>query len=120
MLYFVGKAWFIIRMKKLSTDTAVEYFGSKVNLAKALGITRAAITSWKEHVPELRAYQLEAITQGKLKAIEQEPENAKNNAPHFIKLTRTLVILLSLGCALNFSKTTMPEKCSLKMRDEPS
>ena len=51
-------------MKK---SDAIAYFGNKIKVAKVLGITAAAITTWGEQIPELRARQLEEITQGALK-----------------------------------------------------
>ena len=52
-------------MKK---HTAVEYFKGKSKLAKALGINPASVSQWPENVPPLRAYQIEQLTQGALKA----------------------------------------------------
>ena len=47
---------------------AIKYFGSKSNLAKALSISPASVSGWKEEqIPELRARQLEEITQDALK-----------------------------------------------------
>jgi len=46
----------------------VDFFGSARNAAKALGITPAAVSQWGDIVPELRAYQLQQVTKGKLKA----------------------------------------------------
>ncbi|MDG9671848.1 Cro/CI family transcriptional regulator [Hahella aquimaris] len=46
---------------------AVDYFGNQANLAKALGIAPAAVYQWGDFIPELRAFQLERITNGKLK-----------------------------------------------------
>ena len=51
-------------MKK---DEVLAYFGTQVQLAKALGITQAAVAQWRE-VPMLRQYQLERLTGGALKA----------------------------------------------------
>lgn len=57
---------------------AIEYFGSQKNLANALKVTQPSISQWTETVPPLRAYQLEKLTNGKLKA---EPElDASSNA----------------------------------------
>lgn len=47
---------------------AIDYFGSIPALARALGITYEAVRQWGDIVPELRQYQLEKITGGKLKA----------------------------------------------------
>ncbi|HFI2197490.1 TPA: Cro/CI family transcriptional regulator [Pseudomonas aeruginosa] len=44
---------------------AIEHFGSISKLAKALGISYEAIRQWEE-VPELRQYQIERLTKGKL------------------------------------------------------
>ncbi|GHX89558.1 Cro/CI family transcriptional regulator [Vibrio cholerae] len=46
----------------------INYFGSKVKTAKALGISPASITQWGEIIPESRAYQIEHITNGALNA----------------------------------------------------
>lgn len=51
-------------MKK--TD-AINYFGSSIKLAEALGLNKSAISQWGEEVPELRAFQLERLTGGVLK-----------------------------------------------------
>jgi DNA-binding transcriptional regulator YdaS (Cro superfamily) len=52
-------------MKK---DTAIAYFGNRVKLAAALKIHPAAISQWGDNIPGLRAFQLEKLTKGKLKA----------------------------------------------------
>ncbi|MGL6122109.1 MAG: Cro/CI family transcriptional regulator [Shewanella sp.] len=52
-------------MKK---DLAIAHFGSQMKLAKAIGVTQAAISKWPDDVPELRAYQIERVTGCKLKA----------------------------------------------------
>jgi hypothetical protein len=51
----------------MRTEDAVRHFGTKSAIARALGITKASLTSWGERVPALRAWQLSAITAGKLK-----------------------------------------------------
>ena len=50
------------------TRDAVRHFGTLTALAAALGITRSAIYQWGRTVPELRQYQLESLTRGKLRA----------------------------------------------------
>lgn len=52
-------------MKK---ETAISYFGSCTKLAKKLKITKQSISQWGDDVPLLRAYQIERITNGELKA----------------------------------------------------
>ena len=47
---------------------AVLYFGNTVKLAKALGIAQAAISQWPEDIPQRRAFEIERITNGALKA----------------------------------------------------
>lgn len=48
----------------------VEHFGSKSNLARALGVSRASISEWVEDIPEGRCYQIQVLTGGKIKAHE--------------------------------------------------
>ncbi len=56
--------YILLRMR---TVDAIRHFGSKAAVARALGITRASLTDWKDLVPALRAAQLEQITAGHLK-----------------------------------------------------
>jgi len=50
----------------------IAHFGSVVNAAKALGdISPQAISQWPETIPQGRAYQIEILTGGTLKAITQ-------------------------------------------------
>ncbi len=51
-------------MKK---SDVIKHFGSKSAVARALGITPQAVSLWSERVPELRAYQIESLTGGRLK-----------------------------------------------------
>ncbi|MBD9415905.1 Cro/Cl family transcriptional regulator [Pseudomonas sp. PDM16] len=51
----------------MKTKQAADHFGSKKKLAAALGISPSAITMWGEDVPELRQYQIEQLTKGKVK-----------------------------------------------------
>lgn len=52
----------------MTTQEAAHYFGSRVKLAAALGITPAAITFWGERPPITRQYQIEVLSGGALKA----------------------------------------------------
>lgn len=45
---------------------AIAHFGTKKKLAQALGISPSAVTMWGESIPELRQYQIERLTRGKL------------------------------------------------------
>lgn len=47
---------------------AVEYFGSKTALAKAINVGKSAVTLWGDQIPQGRQYQIEILTKGKLKA----------------------------------------------------
>lgn len=49
----------------LTTD-AVAHFGCKSKLAAALGISPAAVSQWGERVPQMRQYQLQILSGGKL------------------------------------------------------
>ncbi|MBU6955993.1 Cro/CI family transcriptional regulator [Hahella sp. HN01] len=46
---------------------AIHYFGSQKALADALNLHKSAISQWGDTIPELRAFQLERLTNGKLK-----------------------------------------------------
>ena len=58
--------------KIMKTKTAIDHFGSRQALADALGISREATYGWGEIVPELRQYQLQVITAGRLVANRDE------------------------------------------------
>ncbi len=50
------------------TRDALKHFdGNRAAIARALGITRGAVSLWGEIVPEGSAYKLESITGGNLK-----------------------------------------------------
>tara|TARA_Y100000766_G_scaffold110165_1_gene94274 strand:+ start:1416 stop:1601 length:186 start_codon:yes stop_codon:yes gene_type:complete len=55
---------------------AVQYFGGVIKLADALGLTKGAVSQWGDTVPLLRAYQIERLTDGALKAEEPELKKA--------------------------------------------
>jgi DNA-binding transcriptional regulator YdaS (Cro superfamily) len=59
---------------------AIAAFGTAAELARALGITRAAIHQWGDTVPLARQYQVERLTQGRLKAPDMAPYQGKTNA----------------------------------------
>ena len=52
-------------MKKVD---AVLHFGNTIKLAKALGIAQSAVSQWGDEIPMRRAFEIERITNGKLKA----------------------------------------------------
>ena len=45
----------------------VQYFGNQSRTAEALGITHQYVSLWPEIVPELWAWKIQGITDGKLK-----------------------------------------------------
>ena len=51
-------------MKK---SEVIEYFGNVDKTAMALGITKGAVSQWSETIPMRRAYEVERISNGKLK-----------------------------------------------------
>lgn len=60
---------------------AVLHFGSQSKLAKALGLTKSAVSQWDEHVPALRAYQIQSLTNGNLVAVGLPQESPSKSAP---------------------------------------
>jgi len=52
----------------MKTQEAADFFGSRVKLAKALGISPAAITGWGDCPPLPRQYQIQVMSKNKLKA----------------------------------------------------
>jgi DNA-binding transcriptional regulator YdaS (Cro superfamily) len=59
----------------MKTEEVLSFYGSKTKVAEALKISLAAVSQWGDQVPPLRAYQLERLSDGKLKA-EPAPERA--------------------------------------------
>jgi len=52
----------------MNTQTAINHFGGRKELADSLGISREATYVWGNEVPYLRQCQLQVITAGKLVA----------------------------------------------------
>lgn len=46
----------------------IEYFGSVSAVANALELTTQAVSMWPEIVPRNRQWQIDVLTEGKLKA----------------------------------------------------
>ena len=57
-------------------QNVVSHFGGVTKVADALGITKGSVSQWGETVPLLRAYQIERLTNGALKAEEPELKEA--------------------------------------------
>ena len=49
-------------------NDVIGFYGSQHEVARALGITRSAVSYWKDPLPALRQLQLERLTGGVLKA----------------------------------------------------
>lgn len=62
-----------------SLEDVVLYFGGIPNLSKALGISRHSIYQWvkKCRIPFGRAFQIQAITHGDIKADDILKENIR-------------------------------------------
>lgn len=52
----------------MTKDDAIAEFGTQVKLAQALGMSQGSVSLWGAYPPELRQLQIEAMTQGRLKA----------------------------------------------------
>ena len=52
----------------MNIQDAIEHFGSKANLARALGLSKQAVSFWGNKIPIGRKYQIEVLTGGALKA----------------------------------------------------
>jgi DNA-binding transcriptional regulator YdaS (Cro superfamily) len=51
----------------------ISHFGTQAALARALGVSRVAVTLWKtEGIPSHQAIKIERITGGKFKAVDIE------------------------------------------------
>lgn len=63
MLDFIRPVFFTNPMK---TDDAIHYFGTAAAVARALQISKSAVSQWRRFVPIGAAVRLEKITEGKL------------------------------------------------------
>ncbi|MGY3931154.1 phage transcriptional regulator, Cro-like protein [Aeromonas encheleia] len=52
----------------MQKSAVLEHFGTVTATAKALGISHVAVSKWDDTIPQGRAYQIEVLTGGKLKA----------------------------------------------------
>jgi len=52
----------------MTTEEVVEYYGSIKKVCSALDIYPQSFYAWGEHPPLLRQYQLQVLTDNKLKA----------------------------------------------------
>lgn len=54
----------------MKTQEAIDFYGTKAELGRRLGIAPENFIKWGEYVPYLRACQLEHITKKKLKVTD--------------------------------------------------
>lgn len=52
-------------------SSVYRYYKSFKAIAKALGITKSAVSQWPELIPEGMAYKIESLTHGKLKVVRK-------------------------------------------------
>lgn len=64
----------------MRTEDVVKFFGSKAEAARALKLTRGAITNWGDIVPESSIWRVEHASKGKLKANRAFYEKLANKA----------------------------------------
>lgn len=67
----------------MSPQQALEYFGTKAEIARVLGITAPSVVEWFDAgvIPEGRQYQLELATGGALKADRPANRTATSGLP---------------------------------------
>jgi len=55
-------------MKKKTIEQVIEFFGTKVELGKKLGVSQQSIRHWivRGHIPLRRALQIEEVSGGKI------------------------------------------------------
>lgn len=65
----------------MKTKIAIQHFGGVAKLAEVLKISKTAIYLWGDELPEGRAFQLEVLTDGTLKAVDPiEPDAGQKEA----------------------------------------
>lgn len=58
----------------MKASEVIAHWGSAAKAAEAIGISRSAVSQWLmkgDEVPELRAYQIERLTDGVLRAADK-------------------------------------------------
>lgn len=55
----------------------IEWFGSASRLAQMAGVTKQAVSNWKEIIPLERAFYIERATGGELTAADIRPDVLK-------------------------------------------
>ena len=67
----------------MTYQDALQYFGTQVKMAEALGIKQPAVSLWEKVIPAAYQYQIEVITGGQLLADEhlRRPRTDGNARP---------------------------------------
>jgi len=52
----------------MNKKDVIKHFGGANKVAQALGILNSAVSQWGDEIPMRRAFEIERITNGKLKA----------------------------------------------------
>jgi len=52
----------------MNKQTAIDFFGSASALAKALGVSKSAVSQWDEQIPMRRQFEIEHVSGGVLRA----------------------------------------------------
>lgn len=58
----------MVNFQPMKLNEAIRKVGSKAEICRLLKVSASAVTQWGDDVPELRQYQLEVLTNGKLKS----------------------------------------------------
>lgn len=69
-------------MGTMNYQQVIRHFGTQVKTAAALGITQSTVSAWRGTVPARYQYQIEVITDGKLRADKALRAAQKVKAAH--------------------------------------
>lgn len=85
---------------------AINYFGSAAELARKLNISEAAVSQWGDTIPQGRAYQIEVVTGGALKADPAAPSGQQRPSQRVAPGT-PLAEIPSLACAADMARAAI-------------
>jgi len=63
------------RKQKITFKQIVQHFGTKAELARAVGVTRGAVHHWGEKVPPHKAIVIERVTRKKFTRYQIRPDH---------------------------------------------
>ena len=66
LLYWAGK-----QESTMLTTEVIAFFGGKSKVAAALKVSPAAVSQWDTEPPQSRQYQVQVLTNGKLRATDK-------------------------------------------------